>query len=43
MKQIKYEFLKMIKVKDKNNKIWTYKSNFAIIFCRGTFKSSNIN
>jgi len=24
--------LKTIKVKDKSNKIWTYKSNFAIIF-----------
>jgi len=29
MKIIKYEFLKTIKVKDKSNKIWTYKSNFA--------------
>jgi len=37
MKRIKYEFLKTIKAKDKSNKIWTYKSNFAIIFCGGTF------
>jgi len=37
MKQIKYEFFKTAKVKDKTNKIWTLKSNFATIFCRGTF------
>jgi len=39
MKRIKYEFLKTIKVKDKSNKIWTYKSNFAIIFWGETFSN----
>jgi len=27
------------KVKDKINKIWTYKSIFATIFCKGTFSN----
>ena len=39
MKQIKYEFFKTTKVKDKSNKIWTWKSNFTIIFCGGTFSN----
>jgi len=39
MKRIKYEFFKTTKVKDKINKIWTLKSNFATIFCRGTFSN----
>ena len=39
MKQIKYEFFKTTKVKDKSNKIWTYESNFTIIFCGGTFSN----
>jgi hypothetical protein len=39
MKRIKYEFFKTVKVKDKNNKIWTLKSNFATIFYRGTFSN----
>ena len=39
MKQIKYEFFKTAKVKDKINKIWTQKLNFATIFCRGTFSN----
>jgi len=39
MKRIKYEFFKMTKVKDKINKIWTLKSNFTTIFCRGTFSN----
>jgi len=39
MKRIKYEFFKTAKVKDKINKIWTYKSNFATIFCRETFSN----
>jgi len=32
MKQIKYENFKTTKVKYKSNKIWTSKSNLAIIF-----------
>jgi len=39
MKRIKYEFFKTAKVKDKNNKIWILKSNFATIFCRETFSN----
>ena len=39
MKRIKYEFIKTKKLKDKSNKIWTYKSNFVILFCRGTFSN----
>jgi len=39
MKRIIYEFFKTTKVKDKSNKIWTYKSNFVTIFCPRTFSN----
>ena len=39
MKRIKYEFFKTTKVKDKINKVWTYKSNSVTIFYRETFSN----